>query len=276
MPRPLLRIAAFTAAGITALAATLGGIGAAAVAALPFAAGLVPLELSHVVVTDGRRQVEMVGMAHVAVPGFYREVAGIVAARRKAGWLVFYEEVRPDVDDRGAALAEVLRTLGADWTPGGNQHPYELMAPMLGEDLVLQDNRAILGAPGPELRNVDLTLSQLLKALAASPPAPDDSGLDIAGARRMFDAAPPWVQRRVRAAFRILLAGAASSELARTHLPEAVMATREKLVAEAILSEPGRNILILYGQAHLDGIRKRLAAGGRGWSLVSEDRLRAF
>src|SRR3712207_4274165 len=109
----------------------------------------------------------MQGMAHVATPEFYQNVAELVARRRAEGWLVFYEEVRNDLGQGNQGFSELLRRLGAEWSPRDDvaDHRYEFLAPVVGEGLVLQDNAAILGQPGPEVRNVDVTLSELLAAL---------------------------------------------------------------------------------------------------------------
>ncbi|WP_448204615.1 hypothetical protein [Azospirillum sp. sgz302134] len=260
----------------------LGGLAVAVaglVAALPVIADHLPLQLSRIVVTDGQRQVEMQGMVHVARPAFYQEIAAHVAERRREGWLVFYEEVRPDSGSSPNGVADVLRRLGADWNPESKQHPYEMMAGVIGEGLVLQDNRALLGPPGPEVRNVDVTLSQLLAALPPeelSAGAPERETVDLAEARRQFAALPAWAQRRVQAVVRIMLAATASGNVARDMLPEALTTLREDKVAKAILAEPGRNILILYGQVHIGHIRALLAAADPNWHALSFTTLRAF
>ncbi|HYH19543.1 MAG TPA: hypothetical protein VD995_13080 [Azospirillum sp.] len=269
----LIAIGALVVAVLTATAAT--------VAALPAIADLFPLELTRVVLTDGRRQVEMQGMAHVAAPRFYREVAALVEARRKAGWLVFYEEVRSDVADPNRGIAAVLDRMGAAWTPDGGKHPYEIVSGLLGDGLVLQSNAAILGPPGPEVRNVDVTLSQLLALLPPQSeadrddPSPDPP-LDLAEARAAFDGLPAWVQERVRAAIRILLAASTTSGFAHESLPPALTVAREALVADAIRREPARDILVLYGQLHLDPIRQRLEAADANWRVARRSTARAF
>jgi len=269
-----LRIA-LIATGALAAAALAGTV--ATVAALPAIADCFPLELTRVVLTDGRRQVEMQGMAHLATPRFYQDVAALVAARRKEGWLVFYEEVRSDVADPNRGVATVMERMGATWTPDGGKHPYEIVAGLLGDGLVLQSNAAILGAPGPEVRNVDVTLSQLLASLP--PPEAghdDDPPVDLAEARAAFDGLPAWMQERVRAAIRIMLAAGTTSGFAHEALPTALTLTREALVADAIRREPARNILVLYGQLHLEPIQRRLEAADAGWRVVRRATVRAF
>ncbi len=253
------------------LALATGGI-----AALPVIADWIPLELSRVVVTDGRRQVEMQGMVHLARPDFYRTVAERVAQRRREGWLVFYEEVRPDEDAPAAGIADVLKRLGARWDADSRQHPYAMMADLIGDGLVLQDNRALLGPPGPDVRNVDVTLSQLLAALPPAPPGGAEPAVDLAETRRLYDRLPGWAQRRVQAAIRIALAVTATGDLAQEILPPAITTLREDIVTRAILAEPGRNILVLYGQAHIEALRRRLGDADPNWRLVSAQALRAF
>lgn len=264
------------AAGL--LVATIAVLVTATVAALPTIADHVPLELSRDLVTDGRRTVEMQGMVHVAHPAFYREIADLVAQRRREGWLVFYEEVRPDHGPSPEQVAEVLRRLGANWNPESHQHPYEMVAGIIAEGLVLQDNRALLGPPGPDVRNVDVTLSQLLAAL---PPASaeddgEEEGMDLAEVRDGFAKLPDWAKARVRAAVRIALAVSARDEMTRDMLPPALTTMREKLVSDAIRAEPDRNILILYGQVHIDHIRALLAASNPSWRVTSSQSVRAF
>lgn len=267
------------------LAGGLVVVTAGVVAALPVIADHVPLELSRLVVGDGRRQVEMQGMVHVARPAFYREIAAHVAERRREGWLVFYEEVRPDEGSSATGVADVLRRLGANWNPDSKQHPYEMMAGIIGDGLVLQDNRALLGPPGPDVRNVDVTLSQLLAALPPEEPAGADGdgeeggeedAVDLAQVRQQFAALPAWAQRRVQAGVRIMLATTASGAMVRDMLPPALTTLREDKVVKAIRDEPGRNILILYGQVHIDHIRSMLAAADPNWHTVSATSLRAF
>jgi hypothetical protein len=261
------------AAGVLVGGGTL--LAAGLVAALPVIAESMPLELSRTVLTDGKRQVEMQGMAHLGEPRFYKEIADLVAERRAAGWLVFYEEVRPDIDDPKAGLADVLNRLGAEWNPSDSRHPYEIMGGLLGDDLMLQNNREMLGPPGPDVRNVDVTLSQLLASL---PPESEGAGkdIDLSEIRRLFDEAPGWVQSRIRAAIRIALSVSSSGDLARDQLPPALTTQREELVVKAILDEPDRNILVLYGQAHISGFRRKLDAANPDWRLVSENTIRAF
>lgn len=271
----------FIAVGI--LAGGLVVLATGVVAALPVIADHVPLRLSRLVVSDGKRQVEMQGMVHVAKPEFYREIAAHVAERRRQGWLVFYEEVRPDEGSSPGGVADVLRRLGANWNPDSKQHPYEMMAGVLGDGLVLQDNRALIGPPGPDARNVDVTLSQLLAALPPEEPAGasgngngEDDAVDLAQLRQQFAALPGWAQRRVQAGMRIMLATTASGSMVRDMLPPALTTLREDKVVKAIRDEPGRNILILYGQVHIDHIRSMLAEGDRNWRTVSSTSLRAF
>ncbi|MCW2246901.1 hypothetical protein M2352_002492 [Azospirillum fermentarium] len=244
-------------------------------AALPTIAEHVPLVLSRVTMTDGARTVEMQGMVHLAEPRFYRDVTDLVAERRRAGWLVFYEEVRPEPgDDAKAGTAEVMKRLGAEWSPESGEHPYVMLSSLLGDGLVLQDNRALLGPPGPDERNVDITLSDLLSAL---PPADaDDPMVDLAAARDEFATLPPWIQVRLRAAVRIGLSLAASGSWLHAGLPEGLTLKREAKVAQAIQDEAGRNILILYGQAHIPAIRDRLLQAGKGWSVVRTMGVRAM
>lgn len=275
MLRLLRRTIVLLVVGVIAVSASAIGLGAATVAALPLIAEHMPLELSRLVLTDGRRQVEMQGMAHLAAPAFFREVAAHVAARREQGWLVVYEEVRNDLDNQRQGVADVLGRLGAEWDASAVQHPYELLGPILGEGLVLQDNAAILGRPGTDVRNVDVSMSQLLRSLPPSPDA-DREPVDLAEARALFDGLPPWVQARVRAAVRIALATATSGEFVQRVLPAALTAEREKLVVATIRAEPERNILVLYGQAHVDAMRRQLQAAGPGWRVVSQRTLRAF
>lgn len=268
----LVRVLLVTVAVLAAVVLVAGG---GVFAALPAIADHVPMVLSRVTMTDGSRTVEMQGMVHVAEPRFYRDVAELVAERRRAGWLVFYEEVRPDPgDDAKAGTAEVMKRLGAGWSPDSGEHPYMMLSTLLGDGLVLQDNRALLGPPGPDERNVDISLSDLLAAL---PPAEaDDEPLDLAAARDGFAGLPPWVQVRVRAAVRIGLAAAASGSWLHAGLPEGLTIKREAKVAQAIQDEAGRNILILYGQAHIGAIRSRLLAAGQGWSVVRTMGVRAM
>ncbi|MGY0777970.1 hypothetical protein ACW7BC_08750 [Azospirillum argentinense] len=247
------------------------------VAALPVIADHIPLELSRVVMSDGRRQVEMQGMVHVAKPDFYSGIARHIAQRRQEGWLVFYEEVRPDDASNPAGVADVLRRLGADWNPDSKQHPYEMMASLLGDGLVLQDNRALIGPPGPDARNVDVTLSQLLAALP--PDDPDDADpetIDLAQLRDEYDTLPGWVQRRVQAAIRIMLATTASGSMVRDALPPALTTLREDKVVAAIKAEPDRNILILYGQVHIGHIQTMLKEADVRWRTVSSQAIQAF
>ena len=257
------------------------------VAALPVIADHVPLKLSRIVIDDGARRVEMQGMVHVALPDFYREIAAHVAERRREGWLVFYEEVRPDAGSSPEGIADVLRRLGADWKPDSKQHPYEMMAGIIGDGLVLQDNRALLGPPGPDVRNVDVTLSQLLAALPPEEPAgkgkgdgqdgaEEEDAIDLAQLRQEFAALPGWAQRRVQAGVRIMLALTASGSTVRDMLPPALTTLREEKVVKAIRDEPTRNILILYGQVHIGHIRDMLAQADPKWRTVSSESLRAF
>lgn len=276
MLRLLRRTIAHLLVGLMAVSATVIGIGVATVAALPFIADRMPLELSRLALVDGRRQVEMQGMAHLASPAFFQEIAAHVAARRQQGWLIVYEEVRNDLDDPRQGVADVLGRLGAEWDASTAQHPYELLAPILGDGLVLQDNATLLGPPGADVRNVDVTLSQLLATLPPSPPDAEDGPVDLAGARTLFDGLPPWVKARIRAAVRIGLAMATSGDFVQETLPPAITSEREKLVVATIRAEAGRNILVLYGQAHVDAMRRRLQAADPGWRIVSQRTVRAF
>lgn len=244
-------------------------------AALPTIAEHTPLVLSRVTMTDGTRTVDMQGMVHLAEPRFYRDITELVAERRRAGWLVFYEEVRADPGaDAKAGTAEVMKRLGAEWSPESGEHPYVMLSSLLGDGLVLQDNRALLGPPGPDERNVDITLADLLAAL---PPADaDDPTVDLAAARDEFATLPPWIQMRLRAAVRIGLSLAASGSWLHAGLPEGLTIQREAKVAQAIQDEAGRNILILYGQAHIPAIRDRLLQAGKGWSVVRTMGVRAM
>ena len=267
---------ALIAAGLVVggLVVTAAGV----VAALPVIADHVPLGLSRVVMTDGHRRVEMQGMVHVAQPTFYQQIAAHIAQRRKEGWLVFYEEVRPDTGSSPNGVADVLRRLGANWNPESKQHPYEMMAGVIGNGLVLQDNRALLGPPGPDVRNVDVTLSQLLAALPPEEPsaAEERETIDLATVRQEFGDLPGWVQRRVQAGIRIMLAATASGTFARDMLPPALTTLREEKVAKAILDEPGRDILILYGQVHIGHIQTLLKEADPNWRVVSSTTLRAL
>nr|WP_149650926.1 hypothetical protein [Azospirillum argentinense] len=258
-----LRVVSFTAALALAVPIIIAGIGIGIVVTLPFIASALPLELTRVTLTDGSRQVEMQGMIHIASPDFYRDVADLVAKRRTDGWLVFYEGVR---DDLGRGNTEI--------------HPYEMMAPALGEGLMLQDNAKILGLPGVELRNVDVTLSELLAGLPP-PPSPDhddppEVSFTLAEAREMFDALPGWAQRRVRAAYQILLATTTSGRFAHQVLSPAITTLREQRVARAIEDAQGVNVLVIYGQLHINAICAHLSAADPAWHPLSTISVRPF
>ncbi|HYD98174.1 MAG TPA: hypothetical protein VEH84_02210 [Alphaproteobacteria bacterium] len=248
---------------------TLVGLAAGLFAALPAIAGLFPVELDRVRLSDGRREVEMQGMMHIGSPRFYDAVAELVAARRREGWLVFYEGVRSDTADPQSAMAEIMARLGADIVPVEGEHPYLTLATFVGAELELQDNARLLGPPGPELRNVDVTMSALLAELPPAEPDGPAAPVSLAELRDAFADMPGWLQARLRAAARLGL-GAAASGRFDAALPEAITARREALVADAVLAEPGRSVLILYGQVHLDPIRRRLEAADPAWRVTAE------
>ena len=88
---------AYVAAALTgSVPVTIVGLGVATVTTPPLIASAVPLEMSRVLLTDGVRNVELVGMVHIAPPEFYRDIAELVSRRRSEKWLVFYEEVSDD------------------------------------------------------------------------------------------------------------------------------------------------------------------------------------
>lgn len=265
------RLSRIALLALAALLSAATGLAVAAVVLLPDIAARAPLEMTRASLTDGERTVEVQGMVHIASPSFYAAVAGHVAERRRQGWLVFYEGIRADPGDAGASFVEVFRRLGAAVRPDGGEHPYESMARLVGEGLALQDNQALLGPPGPDLRNVDLGIRELLEAMPPPPPDAEVVAIDLAEVRREFEALPEWARERVRAAFRLLLA---ASDRAGAGLPDAMTTKREALVVEAVSGAPGRNILVVYGEAHLRPIARALE--GRGWRLAAAERLRAF
>lgn len=275
MKSRLRRVLCITGALILAVPVTVAGVGVATFAALPFIASAMPLELSRTTLSDGARQVEMQGMIHIASPEFYRDVADLVARRRAEGWLVFYEGVRDDAGRGNDAFSDVLNSLGSapNLLDDTAAHPYETIAPALGEGLVLQDNVTIIGRLGPDVRNVDVTLSELLAALPPAPPsAPDhqrDAPFTLAEARGAFDTLPGWVQDRVRAAFQILLATTTSGRYAHAVLPPAITTLRERRVARAIEDARDRNILVLYGQLHISAISAHLITADPAWRIVA-------
>ncbi len=284
MKTALPRSRAFAAALAISIPATAADIGTAAVVALPIIASTLPLKLSRLTLTDGARTVELQGMTHLAAPAFYAEVRDLVALRRAEGWLVLYEEVRDDIGRGDEGTAELLARLGTEWDPGAGDgpHPYELMAPLIGEGLVLQDNASLLGRPGTALANANVSLSELLEALPPAPPSASDAGpalpppVDLTEAREMFDAMQCWVQSRIRAALRIALATSAPGRYAQAVLPSAATSMREGRVAKEVAAAPGRSVLVIYGQAHVAAIRDRLAAQEPDLAVTSESRVRAF
>ncbi|WP_207461804.1 hypothetical protein [Azospirillum sp. SYSU D00513] len=285
--RHILRALAFSLALILAIPATAVGVVVGIIAALPLIADFVPLKVDRLLLTDGVRQVELQGMAHLASPSFYAEIRNHVARRRSEGWMVFYEEIQEEPGQQSAGMSEVLGRLGTEWPPSPSvqqQHPYEVMAPILDDGLVLQNNATLLGPPGPDVRNVDVTMSQLLAALPSptasrtGAPSRSDQGaaIDLIEARQMFDEMPGWAQDRVKAALQIVLAVSASGEYAQQILPSAITSMREEMVAKAIEAEEDRNILVLYGQVHVNEVVGRLIRHGAPWRLKSVGRLAAF
>ena len=278
----LRKVLCITGAVILAVPVAVAGVGVATFTALPLIASALPLELSRIMLTAGTRQVEMQGMIHIASPEFYRDVADLVARRRGEGWLVFYEGVRDDVGRGNGAFSDVLNSLGGapNLLEDTEAHPYETLAPALGEGLVLQDNDAIVGRPGPGVRNVDVTLSELLAELPPTPPSAHDRQPDapftLAEAPEVFDTLPGWVQDRVRAAFQILLSTTTSGRYAHAVLPPAITTLREQRVARAIEDARDRSILVLYGQLHISAISSHLIAADPAWRIVSTAPVKPF
>lgn len=278
----LRRVLCIAGAVILAVPVAVAGVGVATFAALPLIASVLPLELSRTTLSDGARKVEMQGMIHIASPEFYRDVGELVARRRAEGWLVFYEGVRDDLGRGNDAFSDVLNSLGGapNLLADSEAHPYEMLAPALAEGLVLQDNEAIIGRPGPDVRNVDVTLSELLAELPPTPPSGHDRQPDapftLTEVRETFDGLPGWVQDRVRAAFQILLATTTSGRYAHAVLPPAITTLREQRVTRAIEDARDRSILVLYGQLHISAISSHLIAADPAWRIVSTAPVKPF
>ena len=262
--RRILKIAVVVS---VAIPAALAGVAGAVVAALPLIADTLPLTLPRISLTDGRRTVELQGMIHVARPGFYDEVAAHVAERRAAGWIVMYEQVRSSTPETQATgMTDLLARFGAHWTPESGHHVYEDLSTIIGDGLVLQNNGRLLGAPGPDVRNVDITMEEVL---AGMPERADDAGepVDLHDALRYFDEQPAWVRERIQAAVRLRLMMPGRG-LTQRDFPQVITERREALVTDAILAEPGRNILVIYGAGHLAPVASRLQAADPAWTVT--------
>lgn len=114
-----------------------------------------PAPLPEITISNGEKTVRFRTMAHIASPSFYSGVASEIDSLRKDGWAVFYEGVRPGTPENDAKFD---RLMGFRFDPD----IYASMAKLYG--LVPQDSRALLGTPGPNDRNVDVSVDDIIAA----------------------------------------------------------------------------------------------------------------
>lgn len=151
--RPFPTPVAFLASYASAVGFVLAAGSAYAAAFAVWQNEIDPAPLPEITLSNGDKTVRFRTMAHVASRPFYDGVAEEIAAARGEGYAVFYEGVRPGTPENARKLDRLM-----GFRFDGNL--YAAMATLYG--LVPQDTRSLLGTPGPDDRNADIGVDELV------------------------------------------------------------------------------------------------------------------
>jgi hypothetical protein len=208
-----------------------------------------------------RRLVLLVGVVHIGLPQYYAQIQALISAHEQAGGVVLYEGLGGLTADEITGLSPPERAI------------YRTLAPL--HDLYRTLARGLgLVFQGEALRydrehwiNADLSLRELVRrwSEAGAPTLP----LSLAGAGEV--AFPRgWVGEATGATMLLLtpallrvMSGLSARIPTIGRLRELLLSDRNRTALDAMeAATPNRDVIILYGAAHLTGLMQGLARRG--------------
>jgi hypothetical protein len=236
-----------------------------------------PLAVPHVTLSDGKREVVFQGMVHVGSEAFYRSVVYDLVRAKDAGYVLFFEGVRP-------GTPEAANWLNAVTHSGGDLNgQYAKIGAVCG--LTFQGNFLSFVERGqttdPEhLVTADVSETEMYeewRRLVAADPSLADTLPEEAKTGNMVDV-PRLLQLAagLKDSQKVLLAaacrGAFSMILDRAESPDAlngvILDFRNRRLADRIVAMPAADIYITYGSAHFPGLFRELHRRNADWQIM--------
>ncbi|MDQ1344345.1 MAG: hypothetical protein QG650_1066 [Patescibacteria group bacterium] len=247
-----------------------------------------PAKLPEYVISNGEKTVRFRAMAHIGSESFYNGVGDDLAAARKDGYVLFYEGVRPGSPENTKKFDAMM---GFKF----DKDLYASMSKLYG--LVPQNTAAIVGAPGPDDRNVDLGIDEIVANFekrrgavsgepSVSPPSPETEGVTEEFSKEIAAYANSLAPRELatvrylnRAIMSLVIknrdaSAAAFAGLGKADLFSSILDDRNKVIVDAITSTDQKKIFITYGLLHFDGVFDQLQEKDHRWKISGPIRYR--
>lgn len=254
------------------------GLTAAPVWWLVLQPALHPLAVPRVTLSDGRRQVVFQGMVHVGSEQFYRSVVYDLVRAKDAGYVLFFEGVKPGTPEADAWLDAATQSggdLNAQYARIGEVCGLTFQGDFLA---FVQRDEAL----DPEhLVSADVSVTEMYdewQRLVASDPGlaaalPQNGGqsggmFDVSSLLQMAaglkDSQKDLLAAACRGVFSVILGRAESPDV----LNRVILDFRNRRLAERIAALPEADIYITYGSGHFPGLFRTLQAQSPDWQIV--------
>jgi hypothetical protein len=223
-----------------------------------------PGALSIITLTNEKRTLVFVQMSHIGSPSYYDAVSKRLTDLARAGYSIYAEWVGPGTPENRALFDQKLGIKIGSGT-------YHEFADILG--MRAQDDTLFVGIPDTQIRSVDLTLDQIVALMGTGQTLAGEDPIDLTSEfARLRDARSwPLLPYILRAVMNISLRYTDSHDLLldqmRPDVRDAIISGRNTHVIDTFLSDTAKDVVIVYGALHFQGMYEYLRAADPSWRI---------
>lgn len=239
---------------------------------------LVPATLPYYKISNGEQTLHFQTMSHIASQSFYTYVRDDIFKAKKDGFVLYFEGVRPGSEEN---MNKFNSALGVELEPG----TYDKLSELYG--IVAQDNSYFLWLVNNKDYNIDLSIDEIIEIYEAKKElsATSDrnllwSGSVLSSEMQNIDAYINDMSEReisflryINQAFMNMII---KNESIRTIIMKAVwnediftviLDDRNAHLVKSINDNPKKDIFIIYGLMHFDGVYELLKQSDSRWEI---------
>ncbi len=231
---------------------------------------LFPAAVWKVILTNNEKTVVFYQMSHIATPRFYSQVREGLIELTASWYMVYAEWVRPGTAENQERFDKLL---GIKMT----KTLYSNFSTLFG--LVSQNDDLYEGIAPWNIQNVDISLDDIMGLIGTGTRIPEVSPVDIEAELAMLQWSEKWplLAPFMRSVLNFLLKNEGSIDVFASGFPSEVFNTilhdRNEYIVATLESDSHKNIVLVYGALHFQGIYDLLRSHDSNWRILSVEAL---
>ncbi|MDD2694246.1 MAG: hypothetical protein PHY14_05025 [Candidatus Gracilibacteria bacterium] len=229
-----------------------------------------PAAVGKVILTNGDKNIVVYQMSHIATPAFYAQVKNGITELAASGYTIYAEGVRPGTPENQERFDKLL---GIKMT----KTLYENFSSLFG--LISQDDSIYAEVATGSLQNVDISLDDIMNLIGTGAVVPESSPIDLEAEIAQLDASERGVLLApfMRSMLNFFLRNNSSLDsLASGFSPEVfdvILHDRNAFIVKTLEADTQKNIVLVYGAMHFQGIYDLLKTHDPKWKILSVESL---